>query len=101
MAFDSPEASAGKDILSPQRGGGVDGASSSILDDSIEDMVSQVTQRLDFGEPRDLNETHRLSYLVPVLEEDGLAGDAWEGAVLVAVPKEATPGAGVELIYSK
>ena len=94
MAFDSPEASAGKDILSPQRGGGADGVPFSVLDDAMEDLMGQVEQRLDFGECRDLNETHRVSYLVPVLSEDGSSSEAYERCVLVAVPKDATPGSG-------
>ena len=54
----------------------------------------RVVQHLDFGECRDLDETHRVSYLVPVLSADGSSSEAYERCVLVAVPKDATPGSG-------
>ena len=56
--------------------------------------MGKVEQRLHFGECRDLNETHRVSYLVPVLSEDGSSSVAYERCVLVAVPEDVTPGSG-------
>ena len=56
--------------------------------------MGKVEQRLHFGECRDLNETHRVSYLVPVLSADGSSSEAYERCVLVAVPEDVTPGSG-------
>ena len=74
--------------------------------DSPSSEDDQPTKRLSFGgagtgpptttkeRAQSLNDTHRISYLVPSLGEDGFLDEdgGWEGAVIVAVPVNTAAG---------